>query len=318
MNNSKIIYDKIFNANKIGIYTHANVDGDAIGSAFAFYYLLKDLGKEVNVFSKTTIPNQLKFLQIDDLINRRTTKPYDLVIAVDCATKEMMNIYCPDFSNYKDTIQFDHHPTNSHYAKLEIVEIDRSSACEVIANFLYENNVKINEKVGKFLLTGIITDTGGFKFSCTTKRTMEIVYKLLTDTGIELSALMSNIFESEEPEYLQLYKEAINNTKLLYDNKICVISIPYSFYNKTGVDPNSAKNLTRIGTEIKDVVLTCLVAEVEPNVCKVSFRSRKNYDCSICAGVFGGGGHKQASGCKIFDNYNNVIDRVIKSMVDIL
>lgn len=318
MNNSKTIYEKILNANKIGIYTHANVDGDAIGSAFAFYYFLKGLGKEVNVFAKTTIPNQLKFLQVEDVINKRTCKPYDLVISVDCATKEMMNIYCSDFSNYKESIQFDHHPTNTHYTNLEIVESNRSSACEVIANFFYENGVKISEIMGKFLLAGIITDTGGFKFSCTTKNTMEIVYKLLTDCDIELSWLMSNIFESEDPEYLTLYKEAILNTKLLYDNKICIISIPYSFYNKTGIDPNSAKNLTRIGTEIKDVVLTAMVAEVEPNVCKVSFRSRKNYDCSICAGVFGGGGHKQASGCKIFDNYNNVIERVIKSMADIL
>ncbi len=318
MSNSKDIYEKILKANTIGIYTHANVDGDALGSAFAFYYLLKDLGKVVDVYSRTTIPNQLKFLEVGNLLNKRSVKRYDLVIAVDCSTKEMMNIYAPDFSNYKNAIQFDHHPTNTSFTEVGIVEPNRSSASELIANFFYENDVKITPIMAKFLLTGIITDTGGFKFSCTTKSTMEIVYKLLQDSEIEISYLMSNIFESEEPNYIQLYKEAINNTKLLCDNKIALIYIPYSFYKRTGIDPNSAKNLTRIGTEIKTVLLVGLIAEVEPNVCKVSFRSRKNYDCSVCASVFGGGGHRQASGCKIFDTLDNCIKRVTKSMVDIL
>lgn len=318
MSSSKEIYEKILKADKIGIYTHANVDGDAVGSAFAFYYFLKGLGKTVDVYARTTAPNQLKFLDVWNLLNKRTVKRYDLVIAVDCSTREMMNIYAPDFVNYENAIQFDHHPTNTHYTKDGIVEPTRSSTAELIANFFYENNVEITPQMSEFLLTGIITDTGGFKFSCTTKATMEIVYKLLQNSQIEISYLMSNIFESEEPDYLKLYKEAICNTKLLCDNRISLTYIPNSFYRKTGVDPNSAKNLTRIGTEIKTVALVGLIAEVEPNVCKVSFRSRKNYDCSVCAEIFGGGGHKQASGCKVYDTLDNVIKRVTKAMVDIL
>lgn len=318
MNDFKQIFEKILKANKIGIFTHANVDGDAIGSAFAFYYFLKGKGKSVDVFSKTTIPNQLKFLDIDNKINVKNSKPYDLVIAVDCATKDMLNIYSSEFTSVKNSIIFDHHPTSTNYASINVVEPFRSSASEVIANFLFENGEKIDKTVAKFLLTGIITDTGGFKFSCTTNETMNIVYKLLDQSKIELSYLMSNIFESETPDYLKLYKEAINNTRLLNDNRIAIITIPYKFYKDTGIDPNSAKNLTRIGTEIKSVVFTALVAEVEPNVCRVSYRSRQGYDCSMCAGVFGGGGHKQASGCKILDNFNSAVDRVIKSMVDML
>lgn len=304
------------NANKIAIFTHANVDGDAIGSAFAFYFYLKGKGKEVDVFTKTTMPNQLKFLELEHLINKKTCGNYDLAIAVDCNVAEMMNVYAEKFLSIENNMQFDHHPNNPNYAKYNITDHTRSSASELIADFFLSNNALLDENIAKCLLTGIIADSGGFKFTNTSKKTMEIVWRLLSDYDIELNYLMSNLFESEEPSYLDLYKEAINNTKLIENNRVAIIVIPNSFYKRTGIDPNGAKNLTRIGTEIKSVIATALIAEVEPNVCKVSFRSRGGYDCSECAKVFGGGGHRQASGCKIFGDLYDTIDRVTKSITD--
>ena len=312
----KDAFQIIKNANKIAIFTHANVDGDAIGSAFAFYFYLKSLGKEANVFSKTTIPNQLRFLGVEEYINQKTCDKYDLAICVDCNTAEMMNVYAEKFLSIENNIQFDHHPNNPHYAKLNITDNTRSSACELVAEFFLANDVELNDDCVKFLLTGILTDSGGFKFSNTSTRTMEIVTGFLKKNNVKLNYLMSELFESEEPEYLSLYKEAINNTKLINDNKIAIITIPYEFYERTGIDPNCAKNLTRIGTEIKTVIVTALIAEVEPGMCKVSYRSRGDYDCSKCANVFGGGGHKQASGCKVYGNLYDTIERVIKSMTD--
>ncbi len=312
----KKAFQIINDAKRIAIFTHANVDGDALGSAFAFYFYLKSLNKEVDVFTKTTMPNQLKFLNVESLINKKTCASYDLGISVDCNTSEMMNVYAEKFLDIENTIQFDHHPRNPHYAKFNVTDDVRSSACELIADFFLTNNAKLNNRIAELLLSGIITDSGGFKFSNTSKKTMEIVGRLLTEYDVELHYLMSNLFESEEPAYLELYKEAINNTKLIENNKVALIVIPNSFYQKTGIDPNSAKNLTRIGTEIKDVIVTALIAEAEPNMCKVSFRSRGSYDCSECARVFGGGGHKQASGCKVFGNLYETIEKVTKSITD--
>ncbi len=312
----KETFQIISNAKKVAIFTHANVDGDAIGSAFAFYFYLKSLGKEVNVFSKTTIPGQLKFLEIDDLINKKTCDSYDLAISVDCNTAEMMNVYAEKFLSIENNMQFDHHPNNPQYAKVNITDHTKSSACELVAEFFLANGVELSDQCVKFLLTGILTDSGGFKFSNTSTRTMEIVTEFLKKNNVKLNYLMSELFESEEPEYLLIYKEAINNTKLINDNKVAIITIPYEFYERTGIDPNGAKNLTRIGTEIRTVIVTALIAEVEPGMCKVSYRSRGDYDCSKCANVFGGGGHKQASGCKVYGNFYEIIERVTKSITD--
>lgn len=303
-------------AQSVAIFTHANVDGDAIGSAFAFYLYLKSINKKVSVFTKTTMPTQLKFLNVENLLNKKIAGGYDLAIAVDCNTVDMMNIYGYEFKKYKKSIQFDHHQGNEGYASVNIINSEASSACEVVAEFMLNSNIQITDEIAKMLITGIVTDSGGFKFSCTSNKTMEIVCKLLNQTSIKISDIMANVFESEEPEYLQLYKEAINNTKLLENNRVALIVINNDFYAKTGIDPNSAKNLTRIGTEIKSVVVTALIAEVEKGVCKISFRSRRGYNCRNCALVFGGGGHIQASGCKIYGDLNTTIERVVKSMTD--
>ena len=127
---------------------------------------------------------------------------------------------------------------------------------------------------------------------------------------------MHFLFESETMDSFLMQKEAYNTAEFLLDGKICVIKLDYNFYSKNSIDPNSCKFLTRIGTELKDVLLTAVISEVEPKVNKVSFRSREGYDASSCARVFGGGGHKQASGCKIFGEFSEVVKDVKKTMLD--
>lgn len=303
-------------AKKIGIFTHANVDGDALGSAFALYYYLTDLGKDVDVIADTTIPNQLKFLNLESLIKQKSNKFYDLVIATDCNTVDMMGINKLSFMSNINTIQFDHHPLNPDFAGVNNVDTATSSASEIVANFFLENNIKVSDRIAELLITGIITDSGGFKFSCTTTSTMGVVYKILNQTNIKISDLMSSIFETETLDSFEMQKYAINHTEFLFDNKACIIKIDNSFFSTTGIDPNACKFLTRIGTEIGGVNLVALISEVQPNVNKVSFRSRNGYSASNCAKVFGGGGHLVASGCKIFGSFDDAVNRIIKAMGD--
>ena len=314
MYNFKQSKEVLERAKRIGIFTHANVDGDAVGSAFALYYYLKDLGKDVEVVSETTIPNQLKSLNIEDLIMQKPTKNYDLVISTDCNNTDMMGINKSKFLECSNSVQFDHHPLNPNFARVNNVETNVSSACEVVANFFLENKLPITKQVGEFLLSGIITDSGGFKFSCATNETMSIVAEILKQSGITLSEIMSNLFEAEDFNSFQMQKYAINHTEFLFGGQAVIIKIDNSFFANTGVDPNACKFLTRIGTEQKDVKLTALISEVTPNVNKVSFRSRRGYDASACARAFGGGGHVQASGCKIFGNFYDVVERIIRVM----
>lgn len=315
MYNFKESYEMMKQAKHIGIFTHRDADGDALGSAFALYFHLKSLGKEVEVVSDSTITTQLEFLEVGGLIHKKPSFLYDLVIATDSNNKEMLGVAKP-FFEAPNSIQFDHHPLNPDFADINNIELNVSSACEIVAKFFIENDIPISNKIGELLLTGIITDSGGFKFSNLTNETFKIVSKIMDDAGVEISPLMRKIFESETKESFLMQKYAINHTEYLFGGKAVIIKIDYSFFKETGVDPNACKFLTRIGTEQKEVKITCLVSEVQPNVNKVSFRSKDGYDASACAKVFGGGGHKEASGCKIRGNFYGVVEKLIRAVGD--
>lgn len=313
-NESKKLIEK---ANSIAIFTHQNADGDAIGSAFALFYYLKNLNKEVSVFTDTKVlPNQLEFLKVDKLINSGFNKKYDLHIAVDSNNPDMLGRYKQKFLSIDNSVQFDHHPLNPEYASINNIETDVSSASEIVARYFIDNSIKIDEKIAIFLLSGIITDSGGFKFSCTTSKTMETVQKLLSVQGVSLSDVMSALFESETKDSFTLQKYAYNHTEFILNGKACVVVIDYNFYKTTGIDPNACKFLTRIGTELKDIIFTAVLSEVEPGVTKVSFRSRRGYKASSCAEKFGGGGHLQAAGCKIFGSLSSTVNKIKKVIAE--
>lgn len=315
MYNFKESYDLMKSADKIGIFTHRDADGDALGSAFSLYFHLKSLGKTVEVVSDSVIPPQLDFLNVSGLIKRKPSFSYDLAIATDCNNKEMLGVVKPFFVA-DNSIQFDHHPLNPDFADINNIELNVSSASEIVAEFFMQNELEITKEIGELLLTGMITDSGGFKFSHLTSNTFKLVSGILDKTGLDISCVMRKVFESETRDSFLMQKYAINHTEYLFDGAAVIIKIDYSFFKNTGIDPNACKFLTRIGTEQKDIKITCLVSEVQPNVNKVSFRSKDGYDASACARVFGGGGHKEASGCKIHGNFHGVVEKLIRAIGD--
>lgn len=304
-------------SDSIAIFTHANADGDAIGSAFALYYYLKDLGKNVDVFSDTILlPSQLEFLGVEKILNKSTQPKYDLAIITDCNNLDLLGKNKQQLLKINKSVQFDHHPLNPNLASVNNVITEISSASELVAMFFLDQNINITSKIGTFLLSGIITDSGGFRFSCVSGNTMRIVADIIDKSNINLSQVMNHLFESESMDSYKMQKEAYNNTEFLADGKIVIVKLDYNFYKNSKVNPNACKFLTRIGTELKDTCLVAVISEVEPNVNKVSFRSRKGYDASRCARVFGGGGHVEASGCKIHGNFYDTVEQIKQVLMD--
>lgn len=300
----------------VSIFTHINTDGDAIGSAFCFYEYFKGLGKEVNVYCDSDLPEMLEFLNVKELINKNNNYKTDLSIAVDCNDSARIGRFEKDFYNAKKTIQFDHHPGNPSFAKYNLVNSNMSSTCELLYTFFTDNNLEITKEMARFLLVGILTDTGGLRFSCTSNCTLKIVAEIVDKYDLKIYEFMSNIFETQSHKNFIALSYAYNNAKFYEDNKIVLITIPYEFYKENGIQPNQIINLTKIATELKDTVVSAVISEEKKNVCKVSFRSHKGYDVRNCAMVFGGGGHKAASGCKIFGNIESTAEKVLKSMMD--
>ena len=173
------ILKEIKKANDIVILTHNNPDGDAIGSSLAVYIALKEAGKNVEVVIPK-MPRIYNFLPCADEVKKEASKQnYDLAISLDCATIKLLNGWANYFEDAKTRIVIDHHSTNDMYGDLNYVELGSPACAQVLYVLFNYYNIEITPEIGTCLMTGIITDTGGFQYSAVSKETFEIAAELL-------------------------------------------------------------------------------------------------------------------------------------------
>ena len=182
------ILEEINNAETIVILTHENPDGDAIGSALALYNSLKQMGKEPDVIVPE-YPRTFEFLPSTDEIKKESSiEKYDLAISVDCATIKMLNGFAKYFENAKVKINIDHHSSNTMFGDYNYVSPDAPACAQVLIGVFKFLNINITKEIGTCLITGIITDTGGFKYPGVTAETFEFTAGLLQD-GVNISKI---------------------------------------------------------------------------------------------------------------------------------
>lgn len=159
------ILEEINNAESIVILTHENPDGDAIGTGLALYNALKEYGKNPDIIIPE-YPRTFSFLPGADEIKKSSDiEKYDLAISVDCATIKMLNGFANYFENAKVKVSIDHHSTNTMFGDLNYVSPDAPACAQILLVVLNYFKIEITKDIGTCILTGIITDTGGFKYS---------------------------------------------------------------------------------------------------------------------------------------------------------
>ena len=183
-----IIIDEIKSAESIVILTHENPDGDAIGSSLAMYNGLKQIGKKVDVIIPE-YPKIYDFLPLrDEVKTEGSLNNYDLVLALDCGDIKRLNGLTKYFEDANVKISIDHHSANTMFADYNFVNPASPACAQILVTILPELGIQIDKKIGTCLLTGIITDTGGFKYAGVTAETFEFAATLL-DKGVNVSEI---------------------------------------------------------------------------------------------------------------------------------
>ena len=173
------ILEEIKKAQTIAILTHENPDGDAIGSSLAMYMALKQIGKEPELIIPE-FPRVYNFMPNADKVKKEGSfQNYDLAIALDAATIKMLNGWSNYFETAKVKIVIDHHGTNTMYGDINFVNPDAPACTQILINIMDYFGIEINKEIGTCILTGIITDTGGFQYQSTTPETFEFAAELL-------------------------------------------------------------------------------------------------------------------------------------------
>ena len=300
----KSVSKKILDAKKIGITFHASPDGDAIGSSLALLNGLKSLGKDAYIVSKEEIPQNLKFLPLGETVDGLTEKPLegtDLVIVVDCGNVERI---CADNSEYKgEIINIDHHVSNENFGVLNLVEADSAAASEIIYLLLKEMDVDFQSKseqmldIARCIYTGLITDTGSFRHSNVTPRTLTIAAELIS-IGLNHNKIYNELFDNKPFNRVKLIGFALSTIELLLDGKVTFIGLSIDLLEGLNLGSVDTSDIISTALSIENVEVAVVLKETEDGV-KASLRSKNDIDVSKIAETFGGGGHVKAAGLKI-------------------
>ena len=202
------IINEINNAKTLVILTHMNPDGDAIGSSLALYCSLLKLKKDVDVIvpEHSSIYNFLP--RINDLKKEPTKEQYDIAIALDCGDIKRLNGFSESFENAKCKISIDHHEINTMFADYNFVNPASPACAQILITVIEALGVEIDNEIGTCLLTGILTDTGGFKYPATSAETFEFTAELLRK-GVKVSDIYKRVLQTISKKSFELRKVAI-------------------------------------------------------------------------------------------------------------
>ncbi len=307
------IKEEIKNAGKIVILTHESPDGDAIGSSLAMYNALKQLNKQVDLIIPE-YPETFSFLAGAEEIKKQgeEDEKYDLAIALDAADIKRLNGFAKYFENAKVTINIDHHGSNKMFADYNFVNPDAPACCQILILVLEYLGVTITKEIGTCLIAGIITDTGGFKYSGTSKETFEFTAWLL-GIGVNVSDVYRKVLEVRTKGNFALTKLSIDRLELLEDGKIAFTYITKEDEKNVNAKNGDHDGLVDIGRTIEGVEVSILLREAD-GFYKGSLRSNEYVNVSDVCMMFGGGGHVRAAGCSIHLPLEEAREKIINEV----
>ena len=306
------ILEEIKKANSIVILTHENPDGDAIGSSLAVYIGLKQINKDVDIIIPE-LPRVYNFLPCANEIKTEGTKEqYDLAIALDCASIKMLNGWSNYFEDAKAKVIIDHHSTNTMFGDHNFVNPDSPACAQVLISMFETFGIEISEEMGTCLLTGIITDTGGFQYSSVTPETFEFAAELLKG-GVNVSDVYKRVMETKTRANFELRKRTLDRMEFSEDGKIAFTYITMKDLEETNAEPGDHEGIVNEGRAIEGVEVSIFLRETEKGF-KASLRSNEYVNVSDICMVFGGGGHFHAAGCNIDAPLEQAKERIINQV----
>ena len=304
-------------AKNIALFSHSSPDPDTIGSTVALYNALLKMGKSVDLFCEDGIPENYKFLEESANYNSKifNKDSYDLLVAVDVAGSHMLGMFEQAFLSHGNTLRIDHHLKGDLEAKLNIVK--QYSACAIlIFEILNKLKVKIDKTISTPLYFAICGDTGIFRNNNTDALTFEVCSKLLK-LGAEVRKVYGDFFDKKTVPYLKFTSNILLNADINDEFSYVIMTASADDYQKFGVSIEEA-----IGN-LPNMYLNCgykvavILKEKEDGI-HCSLRSKFEYDCSKIAENFGGGGHKNASGCKIEKNLDDAKNDMLNAIENYL
>ena len=294
---------------------HIRPDGDCIGSQLGVTLALQNEGKKVVCWNQDPIPQKLTFLDPQKLVQPPEKGcRFDCVIATDSASPERFGTVGGCIQDRGLFINIDHHESNTRYADLNWVSARAPSTGELIYHLLRAANWPITPAISDCLFTAVSTDTGSFQYPTTRPATYHVAAELVK-RGANLAKICDEVYQSFPLPRVRLLKLLYNRFRLTHDNQIAYFWLKKADYARTGADPSDSEGLIDHIRAIEPVVVACVFEEIEPELTRISLRSKsERVNVNEIANQFGGGGHPAAAGARIPGRPLSVQRRVVAAI----
>ena len=287
-------------ANRVLVIAHMDPDGDAIGSLTAVGQALQQLGKRVTLACDDAVPQRFHYLPLAADVRRapNTDIPYDLVIAVDCADESRMGWAYAALPEPKPTLaNIDHHITNTRFGAFNVIEPNASSTAEILCRFLAEMGATMTRGIADSLLTGIVTDTMGFRTTNVSAATLRAAADLV-DCGADIADISLRALHRRPHATAQIWALGLGRMKL--QDGLLWTSISRDELRRAGVEGSpSSSGLVNFLADVEGVAMGVVLSEMPEGAVRVGMRAVPPYNVAEVAVRLGGGGHALAAGCSL-------------------
>ena len=296
------------------ILCHKNPDGDTLGSGAALCHVLTAMGKKCAVACHNTIPAKYDYLNIPVYDGQFEV---EYVVAVDVAGANLLGDSLMDYAHKVD-LCIDHHGSNGNYAKYLCLCRDYPAAAQLMYEILVAMNADITPHVADCLYTGLITDTGCFKYSSTTPLT-HIVGARLMELGAQHTMLVEKFFMSKTKKAVRLEKFMLNNLEYYFDDKCALLVLTREALAEIRPEPTDIDGLSSMARNFEGVEVSILIRPLrEEGNYKLSIRTGESVDACALAAALGGGGHIRAAGCEVIGSIETVRKAILKEVENAL
>jgi len=301
------------------IASHIRPDGDSIGSELSLYHILRSLGKDVTVYNQDQTPSYYRFLPGSEVIVHTVGKPesYDAAIIVDCNGLDRIGSGEEEVGRIKQLINIDHHVPRQSKFHLSYTDASSSSTGELIYRLAVAMGIEITFPVATNLFTAIMTDTGRFCYKGTNKETFLAAADLVA-CGADPQFIGERVYESNSTIKICLLKRALETLRFDFDGRVGSMVLFRQDFADLDAKYEHAEDFVNMPKEIETVDISVFYTEIEPDIFKASFRSKRDVNVERIASSLGGGGHINAASCNLEGPFAVACERVLTATESVL
>ena len=321
----KQIIQQLKNSRSVLIASHINPDGDALGSLLALGLAMETLDIKTTLYNESDIPAVYRFLPEIDRIQNQISRvhAYETAVILDCSNLDRMGRATEIVTQIPMVINIDHHATNTHFGERRLIDDQACATAELVFRLLKEMRIPISPAMATAIYTGIVTDTGSFRFSNTNAAAFAICNEMVR-LGVEPFHIAQHLYGPYSLARIKLLNQALESIEISNNGSLSLMTLTRKMLRETGTQPEDADGLIHYARRIEDVKMAALIQEqahdrhhaTAGNKYHVSLRSDGSIDVAAIAATFGGGGHPNAAGFSIESPLQKIKD-VIRAIPEI-